>query len=56
MLQIKFTRAAGEEYCDVRRKEKRIQRKKKKNYYYKNHLNDYKNVILQMTVGSSTRK
>jgi hypothetical protein len=35
MPQRKFTRAAREEYCKARRKEKRIHKKKKKDYYEK---------------------
>jgi hypothetical protein len=55
MLPRKFTRAAGEEYCEMRRKEKRIHKKKKKDYYEKQlkwlqHC-DYKN-----DSRSSTRK
>jgi hypothetical protein len=35
MVQTKFTRAAREEYCEARRKEKRIRKKKRKDYYEK---------------------
>jgi hypothetical protein len=55
MLQGKFIRAATEEYCDVRRKEKGSIRRKRWIIMI-NNLNGYKNVILKMTVGSSTSK
>jgi hypothetical protein len=49
------TRAAREEYCEVRRKEKRIHKKKRKDYYFK-QLKWLQECDAKKIVGTSTSK